>query len=112
MRLSAAFSGGFTFQYLSIKYISSNILFLLSSVFTFHYVSIKSQREKLKGFVLDDLHSTMYLLNQTFLCSLHAIQLYLHSTMYLLNLGAEAVVPLEKNTFTFHYVSIKSLLTK
>ena len=35
----------FTFHYVSIKSISSNILFLLSSVFTFHYVSIKSRAE-------------------------------------------------------------------
>ena len=56
-----------------------------SFLFTFHYVSIKSQFWVNIKTRQRNLHSTMYLLNRTayFLSQIH--QYHLHSTMYLLN---------------------------
>ena len=59
---------------------------MLSSEFTFHYVSIKSE------WVERDIKE----------------KLHLHSTMYLLNPGFSEPVLLAI-VFTFHYVSIKSI---
>ena len=56
-----------------------------NKIFTFHYVSIKSQNKQ----------------------ATDEVERNLHSTMYLLNLGMTThITPL--TTFTFHYVSIKS----
>ena len=54
--------------------------------FTFHYVSIKSIKRKLRPLHQRDLHSTMYLLNRLYI--------------------TDCPIPAE---FTFHYVSIKSI---
>ena len=58
---------------------------LLLASFTFHYVSIKSWRDRMRCRPLTNLHSTMYLLN------LEGDSLKFSWTV-----------------FTFHYVSIKS----
>ena len=55
----------------------------------------------------ENLHSTMYLLNQSHIRPTTFDLLYLHSTMYLLN-PFEAISTAVSNVFTFHYVSIKS----
>ena len=59
-----------------------------------------------------NLHSTMYLLNHNSRVKKDSIYFNLHSTMYLLNL----VKPVNSLThcvrFTFHYVSIKSIIAK
>ena len=59
-----------------------------------------------------NLHSTMYLLNHNSRVKKDRIYFNLHSTMYLLNL----VKPVNSLThcvrFTFHYVSIKSIIAK
>ena len=77
--------------------------------FTFHYVSIKSERRKeCKCDIIPHLHSTMYLLNRLDVIGVAISPHNLHSTMYLLNrlylIGQAVKQPL----FTFHYVSIKS----
>ena len=54
--------------------------------FTFHYVSIKTQKTEL----------------------LTTYQLNLHSTMYLLKQISESKIKTTIVTFTFHYVSIKT----
>ena len=59
----------------------------VTNVFTFHYVSIKSlQQVTGKNPLMDDLHSTMYLLNRYSIFFINTV----------------------RNKFTFHYVSIKS----
>ena len=58
------------------------------SVFTFHYVSIKTKTR----------------------LSVMSIQNYLHSTMYLLKLRLSGIPTACLTKFTFHYVSIKTHL--
>ena len=59
---------------------------LQDTIFTFHYVSIKSGSLELAV----------------------AVVLNLHSTMYLLNPLGEVAKFMQSLLFTFHYVSIKS----
>mgnify|MGYP003279654363 CR=1 FL=1 len=78
--------------------------------FTFHYVSI-STREYDNGF-LDNyhLHSTMYLF-QLIVSNLYLLLLpYLHSTMYLFQRMHHAHYAMHHALFTFHYVSISTVL--
>ena len=105
-------------------------LSILTFLFTFHYVSIKSLTSAIKGDALGNLHSTMFLLNPQPYASrggssaftFHYVSIkskspkpsslslyvYLHSTMFLLNRNSrKAPIPVAKE-FTFHYVSIKS----
>ena len=51
----------------------------------------------------------MYLLNHNSRVKKDSIYLNLHSTMYLLNLNACTSTIMGGVTFTFHYVSIKSM---
>ena len=53
--------------------------------FTFHYVSIKSNAEKILDLLDEHLHSTMFLLNREVGVKPYFLLLYLHSTMFLLN---------------------------
>ena len=55
-------------------------------------------------------HSTMYLLK--LLCPLQKLlpELYSHSTMYLLKLAPSAVMKTPVSSFTFHHVSIKTII--
>ena len=81
---------------------------LLSSVFTFHYVSIKTRTPAAQQhrhnkftfhYVSIKTHSPALI---SFSC------LYLHSTMYLLKQISESKIKTTIVTFTFHYVSIKT----
>ena len=63
---------------------------------------------ELRALRLLDLHSTMYLLNLSVLIVFLAPTSYLHSTMYLLNLDTALTKSHVQQSFTFHYVSIKS----
>ena len=56
-----------------------------ASVFTFHYVSIKSVSLVRPPYMMLDLHSTMYLLNRVPYWGPCTTDQDLHSTMYLLN---------------------------
>ena len=77
----------FTFHYVSIKSIRSLWSHRTDwSRFTFHYVSIKSTNLLRLNWCLEDLHSTMYLLNLMIFSRPHV----------------------NSKLFTFHYVSIKS----
>ena len=58
------------------------------------------------------LHSTMYLLNLEPYLYLTFVLRYLHSTMYLLNQIGATITAIDTCLFTFHYVSIKSLKHK
>ena len=122
----------FTFHNVSIKSCSLRHCFDRPCAFTFHNVSIKSSEDKspvdrvlalhstmyllnpevhLAPFFLDiTLHSTMYLLNLIHRPVLTVIVLPLHSTMYLLNQWGSLDWFRNKFNFTFHNVSIKSLL--
>ncbi len=55
------------------------------TLFTFHYVSIKSYPRRSQSPVEVHLHSTMYLLNRKTNPKKYQWYFYLHSTMYLLN---------------------------
>ena len=99
----------FTFHYVSIKSKYLHGSQYVTKKFTFHYVSIKSFVCYAFPVVPFDLHSTMYLLNRI----IHNLGWSwcdnLHSTMYLLNLCPRLFV-YASNSFTFHYVSIKSIV--
>ena len=73
------------------------------SVFTFHYVSIKSMEQITTGITDLNLHSTMYLLNQYRIPAISRYQQDLHSTMYLLNRRA-------KKAFLPRYVDLHSTM--
>ena len=77
--------------------------------FTFHYVSIKSEAQLYLPHIGFDLHSTMYLLNPNAVKLANKLKKYLHSTMYLLNLNIKTII-FTTALFTFHYVSIKSVV--
>ena len=53
----------FTFHYVSIKSRQHRTVAVWVAVFTFHYVSIKSLSGDNLTQMVQDLHSTMYLLN-------------------------------------------------
>ena len=53
----------FTFHYVSIKSKSLRYNTHTSCLFTFHYVSIKSSSNNTERLEMNNLHSTMYLLN-------------------------------------------------
>ena len=100
--------------------------------FTFHHVSIKTPTRKRIGFLYVDSHSTMYLLKleliintNKYLPDSHSTMYLLkpyscfffsksflnsHSTMYLLKPFRQKIFLDDKNIFTFHHVSIKTLL--
>ena len=81
----------------------------LPRTFTFHYVSIKSPADCSTVVGSFYLHSTMYLLNRVYSSAPIMLCTDLHSTMYLLNPYSEwSKAGAQK--FTFHYVSIKSIL--
>ena len=54
----------------------------------------------------------MYLLNQEHTCYEFLLYRNLHSTMYLLNPTYSLATVNVKSQFTFHYVSIKSILLR
>ena len=75
----------FTFHYVSIKTLISFFKATTPFLFTFHYVSIKTYLKLSYIFhLLSYLHSTMYLLKLLPLFLSVQIQQDLHSTMYLL----------------------------
>ena len=80
--------------------------------FTFHYVSIKSVEYDDEPTAVMNLHSTMYLLNLCVMCKCQPGDLDLHSTMYLLNREYGWNDAGGATAFTFHYVSIKSDVTR
>ena len=122
----------FTFHYVSIKTITLKRSLSSAPVFTFHYVSIKTYLRQPSNTALlhlhstmyllkllrqitfiilyMNLHSTMYLLKPALLSSVFMSVLYLHSTMYLLKRVA-ACCYTGVVVFTFHYVSIKTLMS-
>ena len=75
----------FTFHYVSIKSQAATSDENTFKAFTFHYVSIKSLEYVYTYCIKCDLHSTMYLLNQTARGGEREEKTNLHSTMYLLN---------------------------
>ncbi len=77
-------SSVFTFHYVSIKTRTPAAQQHRHNKFTFHYVSIKTHSPALISFSCLYLHSTMYLLKR--LPSRHFLYMlyHLHSTMYLL----------------------------
>ena len=104
------------------------------SEFTFHHVSIKTHNEFLMNLLNHHSHSTMYLLKR-FLAVLQATltlnshsTMYLlkhelislvenaglnsHSTMYLLKLHLIEKCLMELPKFTFHHVSIKTVISQ
>ena len=60
--------------------------------FTFHYVSIKTQKTELLTSYQLNLHSTMYLLKLFQRNHINHWLLYLHSTMYLLKLQVSFLI--------------------
>ncbi len=78
-------------------------------LFTFHYVSIKTHLRLYLLFHQNYLHSTMYLLKPKESEISPHFAIYLHSTMYLLKLPPLSVPVSYTVSFTFHYVSIKTL---
>ena len=76
--------------------------------FTFHYVSIKTSKDCIYIVFASALHSTMSLLKLLIKIFRRGSIITLHSTMSLLKLETR-----EKrwilSSFTFHYVSIKTL---
>ena len=80
------------------------------SVFTFHYVSIKTKTRLSVMSIQNYLHSTMYLLKPSLPVFLYLPQTNLHSTMYLLKHNNPTTIQCYSAKFTFHYVSIKTHL--
>ena len=78
------------------------------SVFTFHYVSIKTKTRLSVMSIQNYLHSTMYLLKPSLPVFLYLPQTNLHSTMYLLKHNNPTTIQCYSAKFTFHYVSIKT----
>ena len=78
--------------------------------FTFHYVSIKTINIHRSCQTDWSLHSTMYLLKTQTRLVVQTKKKFtpLHSTMYLLKPDMWSSRVLEGDTFTFHYVSIKT----
>ena len=76
----------FTFHYVSIKTESVKFLAFTSDIFTFHYVSIKTTVSDTTIVFFFNLHSTMYLLKLICISCIIVINYNLHSTMYLLKL--------------------------
>ena len=99
----------FTFHYVSIKSPFKQAQLYLPHIFTFHYVSIKSNPMIKIFHLVWYLHSTMYLLNRYTHHHLICQRINLHSTMYLLNQLRRVMRAFWLRTFTFHYVSIKSI---
>ena len=56
----------FTFHYVSIKSSNNDIMYVKSTEFTFHYVSIKSTTAQTQKILDANLHSTMFLLNRRY----------------------------------------------
>ena len=78
--------------------------------FTFHYVSINTRRflSLLSAFL--PLHSTMFLLILRFQRRIQFFSISLHSTMFLLILILSLILSEVIYNFTFHYVSINTIL--
>ena len=75
----------FTFHYVSIKSNKADNIDSKADTFTFHYVSIKSDKIVVRLDQSHNLHSTMYLLNLLERKKQSKDHYDLHSTMYLLN---------------------------
>ena len=76
----------FTFHYVSIKTGIRPAIVIQNAVFTFHYVSIKTTITALSVVMLQNSHSTMYLLKLYEMYRRHRSEFNSHSTMYLLKL--------------------------
>ncbi len=100
----------FTFHYVSIKTNAVSEAAQLQQQFTFHYVSIKTIAADLSKTELANLHSTMYLLKHYLSSVFLHLKHNLHSTMYLLKPNASFIFSQQKSIFTFHYVSIKTIV--
>ena len=97
----------FTFHYVSIKSDRRYARDCLIIKFTFHYVSIKSIFDIKTGLGGDYLHSTMYLLNPVTSSVLSFANAF--TFHYVSIKSCPLLCPLSHTTqFTFHYVSIKS----
>ena len=79
------------------------------ALFTFHNVSINSCFVSHHLTQLPNLHSIMYLLIRFFVFSMSTLFVYLHSIMYLLIPITDRDFEI-KRIFTFHNVSINSVL--
>ena len=79
-----------------------------AAAFTFHNVSIKSNKNLQFCSMLNPLHSTMSLLNPESEKTAQASETALHSTMSLLNRISSSCDCHPTTSFTFHNVSIKS----
>ena len=101
---------GFTFHYVSISTDSVHSGGGGSLPFTFHYVSISTEQEINEDTDILHLHSTMYLFQPESLSEIRNVPYYLHSTMYLFQ-PVRNVRVLEMPLFTFHYVSISTLIS-
>ena len=73
----------FTFHYVSISTYFLCLKYNITSLFTFHYVSISTVTVGASFFIIDNLHSTMYLFQLSRCWMILQILLHLHSTMYL-----------------------------
>ena len=83
---------------------------LLATRFTFHYVSISTiYQPRLKVPHLN-LHSTMYLFQPMWFARSTLLGKYLHSTMYLFQHPYTNPYKLIMILFTFHYVSISTII--
>ena len=100
--------GVFTFHYVSIKSNVATAKNPTSTRFTFHYVSIKSALFTFE-FRATGIFTFHYVSIKSEISTVIKMQRsYLHSTMYLLNLRQSRQVAKLGTLFTFHYVSIKS----
>ena len=77
--------------------------------FTFHYVSINTRNKTSKKHIVKALHSIMFLLIQCVGCRLDYSRQSLHSIMFLLIL-VQQNMRIAVKCFTFHYVSINTIL--
>ena len=79
-------------------------------IFTFHYVSIKTTQDQFNDPDSITLHSTMSLLKRLLHQTIPDLHRSLHSTMSLLKPRPIMNVSGIYNHFTFHYVSIKTVI--
>ena len=102
----------FTFHYVSINTTCITFLYLVGFAFTFHYVSINTTY-RWDGLMENhlSLHSTMFLLIQIPFSHLQLFRQPLHSTMFLLIRDLTIKAARMRLNFTFHYVSINTLIT-
>ena len=118
-------------MYLLKRYLCKSCICTVQK-FTFHHVSIKTTIREMKGRFLNnshstmyllkpylplqelfqvlDSHSTMYLLKHDEFLNLVSCLMHSHSTMYLLKRYHIVIAFTFHRKFTFHHVSIKTML--